>query len=262
MSRNGQELTRGEWCVLALIAEGTSHGWALSRAFAPGGEIRSYWSGDRQRVYRSLRSLEARELITVKAVERGERGRRTVYTLTPAGKTKLRRWLTEPATNVKDAHNSFLLKLLFAQRAGVSTHDLVAAQHEQLNRMVASLEAQLDEASDAERLPLRLHIETTRAVLAFITDLIGDTSLPTTPPAAARSPARARRSDLTGRAIEEPEDAVTVLLCPADPGSPTLAATAHRDDERIQELRALMRPLALAPVRIEDRAAATLGRRR
>src|SRR5262245_20979625 len=109
MSRGGDELARGEWCVLALIHEGTAHGWALSRAFEPGGEISRYWSGDRQRVYRSIRSLEARGLIAPARVERGERGRRTVFELTEEGEAKLRRWLAEPALSSKDVHNAFLL---------------------------------------------------------------------------------------------------------------------------------------------------------
>ena len=45
MPRARDELTAGEWAVLALLAEGPTHGFAMARAMEPEGEVGRIWSG-------------------------------------------------------------------------------------------------------------------------------------------------------------------------------------------------------------------------
>jgi hypothetical protein len=39
MARGREELTAGEWAVLALVNEQPTHGFALARAMAPDGDV-------------------------------------------------------------------------------------------------------------------------------------------------------------------------------------------------------------------------------
>ena len=44
MPRLRDELTAGEWAILALLAESPTHGFAIARAMAPEGEVGQIWS--------------------------------------------------------------------------------------------------------------------------------------------------------------------------------------------------------------------------
>jgi len=44
MPRPRDELTAGEWAVLALLAEAPTHGFAIAKAMAPEGEVGKVWS--------------------------------------------------------------------------------------------------------------------------------------------------------------------------------------------------------------------------
>ena len=51
------DLTAAEWAVLALVAEAPTHGFAIARAMAPGGEVGRIWSLRRPLVYRGIATL-------------------------------------------------------------------------------------------------------------------------------------------------------------------------------------------------------------
>ncbi len=74
MPRTRDELSAGEWAVLALLREEPAHGFALARAMAPDGEVGQVWAMRRPLVYRALETLEQRELIRP-APSRAARGR-------------------------------------------------------------------------------------------------------------------------------------------------------------------------------------------
>ena len=57
MPRPRDELTAGEWAALALLAEGSTHGFAIARAMAPEGEVGKIWTVRRPLVYRALETL-------------------------------------------------------------------------------------------------------------------------------------------------------------------------------------------------------------
>ena len=62
MRRRTEELTTGEWAVLALVEEAPTHGFAVAKLLAPGGEVGRVWAMRRPLVYRTLDVLEGREL--------------------------------------------------------------------------------------------------------------------------------------------------------------------------------------------------------
>src|SRR5690349_3367145 len=115
-----EPLSPGEWAVLSLLCERPAHGWPLVRALAAEGEIGRVWTVRRAVVYRTLDVLLERRLIEPAGAEESARGpRRTVMRPTRAGRAAVRRWLAEPVRHVRELRSLMLLKLVFAQRAGI-----------------------------------------------------------------------------------------------------------------------------------------------
>jgi DNA-binding PadR family transcriptional regulator len=63
MPRSSDELTAGEWAVLALLVEEPTHGFAIARAMAPEGEVGRIWSVRRPLVYRAIETLTGMGLV-------------------------------------------------------------------------------------------------------------------------------------------------------------------------------------------------------
>jgi DNA-binding PadR family transcriptional regulator len=171
MRRRSEQLPTSEWAVLALVAEGETHGFAVARALAPGGEVGRVWAMRRPLVYRTLDVLTERELVRPSGTEPSETGPpRTLLAITPAGRTRVRAWLTTPVEHVRDARSELMLKLLFLDRAGQPPDPLLTAQRQRFAALVEELDARLDEADGFERTLLRWRLESTRAALRFVSD--------------------------------------------------------------------------------------------
>jgi PadR family transcriptional regulator AphA len=168
-------LAPGEWAVLALLGERPAHGWALAGQLGPSGELGSVWALGRPLVYRSLEILERRGLIEPAGLEASERGpKRTVFRVTADGRAALERWLAEPVAHVREVRSQLLLKLVFAERAGVDPERMLLAQHESIAAAVHSLETRAGGSSGSERILLRFRLESTRAVLRFIEGMLAE----------------------------------------------------------------------------------------
>jgi PadR family transcriptional regulator AphA len=140
MARRARELTAGEWAVLALAAEGDTHGFEVARQLDPTGEVGRIWSLPRPLVYRAIETLKRRELLVAVGTISSPRGpARTIVRATPAGREQLERWLHEPARHVRDMRSLLLLKLLFLDRVGADPARLIAAQREALRPMQDAL---------------------------------------------------------------------------------------------------------------------------
>jgi DNA-binding PadR family transcriptional regulator len=173
-----RELTPGEWCVLSLLCIEPAHGWTLASEFNRDREIGQIWSLSRPLVYRTLEILEQRELIEPARIEAGVRGpHRTVFRATERGHDEFRRWLSEPVEHQRDMQPLFLLKLVFAERAGIVPAPIVDTQKAAFSTAVESLEAQLADSSGSEWAVAWLRLESTSAVLRLI-DKIGTPAEP------------------------------------------------------------------------------------
>ena len=155
--------------MLALLSEGDTHGWALVRALAPEGEVGQVWSIRRALVYRTLELLLDSGMVEQAGSEPGTRGSpRTVLRASAAGRRAVRRWLREPVPHVRDLRSALLLKLLFAERAGVDRVPLLEAQAEILARTVLALEAPPDDEEESAATVRQFRLETARAGLRFV----------------------------------------------------------------------------------------------
>jgi DNA-binding PadR family transcriptional regulator len=164
-----QQTSLGTWAVLALLREGDTHGWALVRALAPEGEIGRVWSIRRALVYRTVELVIEAGQAERAGVEQGTRGSpRTLLHLTPTGRRAVERWLVDPVWHVRDLRSALLLKLLFAQRAGLDRGPLLRAQHAILAETAAAIEAQIATDSGSEVTVRAFRLETARAGLRFV----------------------------------------------------------------------------------------------
>ena len=130
-----------EWVVLGLLAEAPTHGFALARLLAPGGEVGRVWSASRPLTYRAIDQLAADGLIEPVRTESGRGPQRTVHELTDAGRAELAAWLRTPVPRFRDVRAVLLAKLLLLERAGRSTRRLRAAQRKAFAPLLAEVRA-------------------------------------------------------------------------------------------------------------------------
>jgi DNA-binding PadR family transcriptional regulator len=182
MPRPRDELTAGEWAVLALLAEARTHGFAVAKAMAPEGEVGKIWSVRRPLVYRAVETLTGMGLVRPAGTVPSRSGpRRTVLEATPKGKRALTRWLRQPIAHVRDARSLLMLKLLFLTRREADLKPLLSAQREQFARLAERLTTVADEAEGFDRALLLWRLESTTAAIRFVETMLGE-------------PARARRA--------------------------------------------------------------------
>jgi PadR family transcriptional regulator AphA len=167
--RRPEQLATGEWAALALVAESPTHGFAVARALAPGGEVGRVWAMRRPLVYRTLDVLAERALLRAAGTEPSESGPpRTRLEVTPAGRERLEAWLESPVEHLRDARSQLMLKLLFLDRAGRDPSGLLAAQRERFRALEAQLQDTLDAAEGFAGTLALWRLENVRAAIRFV----------------------------------------------------------------------------------------------
>jgi DNA-binding PadR family transcriptional regulator len=180
--RSPDELTAGEWAVLALLDEEPTHGFAIARAMAPEGEVGRIWSVRRPLVYRAVETLTGMGLVRPAATVPSRSGpQRTVLEATPAGKRAVTRWLRQPVAHVRDARSLLMLKLLFLTRREADLAPLLEAQRKRFAGLAEGLGSAAEEADGFDRALLLWRLESTTAATRFVETMLGE-------------PARARRA--------------------------------------------------------------------
>jgi len=173
MRRRPERLTTGEWAVLSLVDEGPTHGFAVARAMAPGGEVGRVWAMRRPLVYRTLEQLEARGLTRVAGTEPSESGPpRTLVEATPEGEEQVAEWLREPVEHLRDARSELMLKLLFLDRRAADPSPLLAAQREWLVAREEELRAVVDASQGFTRTLALWRAENATAAIRFVDALV------------------------------------------------------------------------------------------
>jgi DNA-binding PadR family transcriptional regulator len=169
MPRARDQLTAGEWAVLALLAEGPTHGFAIARAMAPDGEIGKVWSLSRPRVYHAIDALTARGFAAPVATVASRSGpHRTVLQITRPGRRALATWLAAPVEHVRDARSLLLLKLLFLDRSDLDAGPLLRAQRLRFESLADRLSVAVAEARGFDQTVLSWRLESAAAAVRFI----------------------------------------------------------------------------------------------
>jgi DNA-binding PadR family transcriptional regulator len=169
MRRRPDQLTTGEWAVLSLVGEGPTHGFAVARAMAPGGEVGRVWAMRRPLVYRTLEILEGRALTRTAGTETSAAGPpRTLVETTEEGARRVGEWLREPVAHVRDARSELMLKLLFLDRLDADPGPLLDAQRERLLELDGELRTTLAAAEGFARTLALWRVENTAAAIRFV----------------------------------------------------------------------------------------------
>ena len=161
-----------EHVVLALVAEGSPHGFAVARLLAPDGEVGRVYGLARPAVYRAIDRLVEVGLIETLDVEPGDRGpKRTPVRVTAAGRSEVTAWLAEPVAHVRDLRTEFLVKLALLHRRGQDTAGLVEGQIAVLGPIVDGLVDRQQTASGFDRTLALWRLRSGQAALRFLQDL-------------------------------------------------------------------------------------------
>ncbi len=178
MPRPRNQLTAGEWAILALLDEAAAHGFALARAVAIGGEVGRVWDMRRPLVYRALETLQRLALVRPVATLPSDSGpQRTILEPTPEGRRLLAQWLRQPVEHVRDARSLLMLKLLFLSRRHQDPAPLLRAQRDQFAAMAQRLEAAADAAEGFERGLLLWRLHSTAAAVQFTETMLSEPTL-------------------------------------------------------------------------------------
>jgi len=157
--------------VLATLLPGPQSGYDLAKKFDD--VMRGVWYARRNQMYGELAKLT--EAGFAEEVAEGHRGRRT-YTVTPAGRAELRRWLVdvEPNRTVRD--ESMLRALLVSTLDRDDALQVLAREEEALTAELTPLRAHLAELAEVEQptdpkaMGLDLRARMLEAMLGWITD--------------------------------------------------------------------------------------------
>ena len=97
--------------MLGLVALQPGSGYDLARLAER--SVGYLWAPSRSQIYKVLPRLVAHRLAIAKTVRQRDRPDKTVYSITPAGKRVLRRWLSQVEEEASGSANLFALKLFF-----------------------------------------------------------------------------------------------------------------------------------------------------
>jgi DNA-binding PadR family transcriptional regulator len=183
--------------VLALLADGPSHGYDLRERFEHA--VGPQWGLNVGHLYQVLDRLHRDGLATAEVVPQAQRPDRTVYRITSAGVDELESWLATPVVRTRGYRDDFFLKLMAAARRGPAALDEVIRTqrqgHLQQLRSLAKVQAG-DEADIITRLLVEAATLHTKADLAVV-DLAEQNApqlLAGAEASAARQSARPQRS--------------------------------------------------------------------
>ncbi len=141
-------LSLTEYAVLGILAEGSSHGFAISKELGPDSEVGRVFTVRRSLVYRALERLVDMGYATAVATEKGDGPNRVVHRVTRNGRRRLSGWLGRPVSHVRDLRIEFLLKLTLLTRSGESPLALIRAQLAALAPTFEALEAPMTDPHD------------------------------------------------------------------------------------------------------------------
>jgi PadR family transcriptional regulator AphA len=165
MRAGGRSLNLTEWVVLAVAAEGTTHGFDIARVLDERGDLGRIWTVKRPLVYRAIDSLARAGLVPGAGTEDGERGpQRRLLQVTPVGRRAVTRWLGEPVAHVRDVRTELLLKLALLDRSRRSPKRLLERQRDVLGPTVSGLREQLAGADGFDAVLARWRVESAAAV--------------------------------------------------------------------------------------------------
>ena len=122
-----------EYAILGFLNYHPYSGYDLKKAFDV--SIRHFWPADQSQIYRTLGRLTEQGWAEVEVVEQTDRPDRKVYSITPAGRTALRSWLSSPIPQ-QEARSAALIQVFFA---GQLSDEEILAKFEEATQAMRSI---------------------------------------------------------------------------------------------------------------------------
>ena len=140
--RNSQ-ITLIEAACLALISQGSTHGYDIAKRFHPDGDIGEIFTQTNPVVYRALKSLEAAHLVKSTDALGVRKQLKFALSVTENGERVLHSWLNAPAMHIRDLRTEFLVKLHLRELAGLEQGKFISLQRDALSQVLSHLLADL-----------------------------------------------------------------------------------------------------------------------
>lgn len=103
-------MTNTHYALLGMLTIGPLSGYDIRRLIAE--STQAFWSESDGQLYPALAKLTELKLITIKPTPKKSSRGKKIYSITPAGRNELKKWLNQPpATAI--VRNEMLLKLFF-----------------------------------------------------------------------------------------------------------------------------------------------------
>ena len=96
--------------ILGLINNGEKTGYEIMTVFRD--SLRHFWMAQTSQIYRELQTMEKAGWIHQTRVEQKSRPDKNVFSITPAGREELLRWLRDPSVSLQ-FKNPILMKTFF-----------------------------------------------------------------------------------------------------------------------------------------------------
>jgi DNA-binding PadR family transcriptional regulator len=158
--------------VLALLAAGPSHGYQLKGDFEA--NVGPQWGPlNIGHLYQVLDRLSRDDLVSSERQPQSVKPDRVVYSITPAGREELARWLGEASPRSSGFRDDFFLKVTAAARSGSAdtVRGVLSAQRAHLLRELRNLDGLRRKATDpVVGLLLSAAARHVEADLAFVED--------------------------------------------------------------------------------------------
>lgn len=166
-------LSLTEWIVLALVAEGDRHGFAVAQELQRGSALGTVWTVHRPLVYRAVAHLESLGLIRRAGTERGRQGpERTLLQATTAGRRRVAHWLRQPVDHPRLVRTELLAKFVLLARTEKALRPLADRQLEHFASLFEGIEDSADRATGSGRIVATWRLESVRSTERFLERVI------------------------------------------------------------------------------------------
>ncbi|MBF6064766.1 PadR family transcriptional regulator [Nocardia terpenica] len=116
-----------EHALLVSLTERAGSGYELARRFDK--SIGFFWNATHQQIYRVLKRMEERHWVAGEAVAQEGRPDKKVYTVSPAGRAELARWIGEPTDDIGPLRSELGVKIRAAAHGDLSALCAEVARH-------------------------------------------------------------------------------------------------------------------------------------
>lgn len=157
--------------LLAVLERRSMHGYELRRELAD--ELGPDWEVNYGQIYSTLeRLLRDGLVVQSETVSSADAPDRKLYTVTPAGRSELRRWFLSPVDGAEAGRDELFAKVILGLTGDIDVAEIIQAQRKgqllRIGRLTELKEARDPDVDLVEVLQLDLAIMKTDAVLRWL----------------------------------------------------------------------------------------------